>query len=206
MGTVVSAGGCDTLALRITEFEAGVGAPWGGLCGPWGSTMVWVVRVSLCASSLLSYLGTLGLPARSPDPTYASRWGSCSLLLGLHSSASSLTLRPSSLALTITADSGGVTSVIDMMTLAVMGAAETGLNGVGFMVGEGALWDNVGTRIGLVGGVGGLLDGSIALELEDKVVGRNLVALGVVSLTNMAVVGLGGIGWSLGMVGALLDG
>ena len=28
-GMVVSAGGCDTLTLRITEFEVGVGALWG---------------------------------------------------------------------------------------------------------------------------------------------------------------------------------
>ena len=58
-------------------------------------------------------------------------------------------------------------------------------------VGAGALWGDVGTRMGLVGGVGGLLDGSIALELEDKVVGRNSVAFGVVSLANVVVAGLG---------------
>ena len=32
------------------------------------------------------------------------------------------------------------------------------------------------------------------------------MALGIVSLTNVAIVGLGGIEWSLGMVGPLLDG
>ena len=69
-------------------------------------------------------------------------------------------------------------------------------------MGEGALWDDVGTWMGLVGGVGGLLDGSIMLEFEDKVVGCDLAALGVILLTNVAVVGLGGIGSSLGMVGA----
>ena len=42
--------------------------------------------------------------------------------------------------------------------------------------------------------------------IEHKVVGCNLAALGVVSLTNVAVVGLGGIGLSLGMTGALLGG
>ena len=69
-------------------------------------------------------------------------------------------------------------------------------------MGEGALWDDVGTWMGLVGGVGGLLDGSIMLEFEDKVVGCDSAALGVILLTNVAVVGLGGIGSSLGMVGA----
>ena len=74
-------------------------------------------------------------------------------------------------------------------------------------VGAGALWGDVGTRMGLVGGVGGLLDGSIALELEDKVVGlldgsialeledkvvgHNSVAFGVISLANVVVAGLG---------------
>ena len=56
--------------------------------------------------------------------------------------------------------------------------------------------------MGLVMVNGGVLDRSI----EHKVVGRNLAALGVVSLTNVAIMGLGGIGRSLGMVGALLDG
>ena len=86
-----------------------------------------------------------------------------------------------------------------VLTLAVMGAAEMGLDGVGFMVGEGALWDDVGTWMGLVGG---LLNGSIMLEFEDKVVGRDLAALGVISLMNVAIVGLGRIGSSSGMVGA----
>ena len=64
------------------------------------------------------------------------------------------------------------------------------------------MWDDVGTWMGLFGGVGGLLDGSIMLEFEDKVVGCDSAALGVILLTNVAVVGLGGIGSSLGMVGA----
>ena len=202
-GTVVLAGGCNTLVLPITEFEAGMLVILGGSRGTWGSLLLQEVCTSPHVSLSPSYLGSLGLPAWLPDPTYASCWDSCSLPLGLHSNASSLTLHPSSLALTITADSGGMTSVINVvMTLAVMGAAETGLDGVGFTVGEGVLWDDVGTRMGLVGGVGGLLDGLIALELKDKVVGCNSEALGIVSLTNVAVVGLGGIGSSLGMAGA----
>ena len=60
--------------------------------------------------------------------------------------------------------------------------------------------------MGLVGGIGGLLDGSIALEFKNKVVGCNLATFGIVSLANRAVVGLRGVGSSLGMVGALLDG
>ena len=55
-------------------------------------------------------------------------------------------------------------------------------------------------------GDGGVLDRSIELGFESEVVGRDSVALGVVSLTNVAVLGLGGIGSSSGMVGALLDG
>ena len=202
-GTVVLAGGCDMLVLCITEFEAGMLVIWGGLRGTWGSLPLQEVCTSPHVSPSPLYSGSLGLPAWSPDPTYASHWGSCSLLLGLHSGASSLTLRPSSLALVIMANSGGVMSVIDVvLTLAVMGAAEMGPDGVGFTVGEGALWDDVGTRMGLIGGVGGLLDGSIMLELKDKVVGRDSAALGIVSLTNVAIVGLGGIGLSLDMVGA----
>ena len=173
---------------------------WGGLRGACGSLPLQEVCMSPHVSLSPSYLGFLGLPAWSPDPTYASRWGSCSLPLGLHSSASSLTLHPSLLALAIMANSGGVTSVIDVvLTLAVMGAAEMGLDGAGFTVGEGALWDDVGTWMGLVGG---LLNGSIMLEFEDKVVGRDSAALGVISLMNVAVAGLGRIGSSSGMVGA----
>ena len=56
--------------------------------------------------------------------------------------------------------------------------------------------------MGLVMVNGGVLDRSI----EHRVVGRDSAALGVVSLTNVAVVGLGGIGSRLGMAGPLLDG
>ena len=51
-----------------------------------------------------------------------------------------------------------------------------------------------------------VLDRSIELGIESKGVACNSVALGVISLTNVAVLGLGGIGSSSGMVGALLDG
>ena len=108
VGTVVLVGGCNTLALCITEFEVGMLVIWGGLRGAWGSLLLQEVCMSPCVSPSLSYSGSLGLPAWSPDPTYASRWGSCSLPLGLQSSASSLTLHPSLLALAIMADSGGV--------------------------------------------------------------------------------------------------
>ena len=43
-------------------------------------------------------------------------------------------------------------------------------------------------------GDGGVLDRSIELGFESEVVGRDSVALGVVSLTNVAVVGLVGLG------------
>ena len=47
---------------------------------------------------------------------------------------------------------------------------------------------------------------SFELGFENKVVEHDLAALGVILLTNVAVVGLGRIGSSLDMVGALLDG
>ena len=65
------------------------------------------------------------------------------------------------------------------------------------MTGVGTLWDDVWAHVGLVMVNGGVLDRSI----EHMVVGRDLAALGIVSLTNVAVVGLGGIGSSLGMAG-----
>ena len=52
--------------------------------------------------------------------------------------------------------------------------------------------------MGLVMVNGGVLDRLI----EHKVVGCDLAALDVVSLMNVAVVGLGGIGSRLGMMGA----
>ena len=63
VGTVVSAGGCDTLALHITSLVAGVGASWGALCGPWGSTTVQVVHASPYASLSSLNSGSLGIPA-----------------------------------------------------------------------------------------------------------------------------------------------
>ena len=48
-GTVVLAGGCDTLALHILSLVAGVGALWGSPRGPWGSTTVLGACASPCA-------------------------------------------------------------------------------------------------------------------------------------------------------------
>ena len=60
--------------------------------------------------------------------------------------------------------------------------------------------------MGPVMGDGGVLDRLIKLGFENKVVEHDSVALGIISLMNVAILGLGGIGSSLGMVGALLDG
>ena len=73
---------------------------------------------------------------------------------------------------------------------------------MGFVTGVGTLWDDVWARVGLIMVNRGVLDRLI----EHRVVGRDSAALGVVSLTNVVVVGLGRIGSSLGMAGALLDG
>ena len=54
-------------------------------------------------------------------------------------------------------------------------------------------WGDMWARVGLVMGDWDVLDHSIKLGFENKVVERNLVALG-------------GVGSSLGMAGALLDG
>ena len=80
------------------------------------------------------------------------------------------------------------------------------MSGVGLVTGVETSWDDVWARVGLVMGDWGVLNCSIELGIENKGVAHDLAALGVVSLTNMAVLGLGGIGSSLGMVGALLDG
>ena len=77
-----------------------------------------------------------------------------------------------------------------------------GLVGVGFMTGVETLWGDMWARVGLVMVNGGVLDHSITLRFEHKVVGRDSVALGIISLMNVAVVSLGGIGSSLGMTGA----
>ena len=73
------------------------------------------------------------------------------------------------------------------------------------MVGVGALLGDVGACMGLIvrgGGSFQLLGHPIMLVFGSEVVGRNSAAFGVVSLANGAVVGLGRIGSSLGMVGA----
>ena len=55
--------------------------------------------------------------------------------------------------------------------------------------------------MGLVMG-DGVLDCSIGLGFKNKVVEGGLAAFGVVSSVNVAVTGLGGVGSSLGMMGA----
>ena len=74
------------------------------------------------------------------------------------------------------------------------------------VVGARVLWGDVGVCMGLAVGRGGSLDCVIVLGFGDEVVGHHLVALGIILLANGAVVGLGRIGLSLGMVGASLDG
>ena len=73
-------------------------------------------------------------------------------------------------------------------------------------VGVGALWGDVQARVGLVMGDWDVLDYSIELGFENEVVERGSAAFGVVSSVNAAVMGLGGIGLSSGMAGALFDG
>ena len=77
---------------------------------------------------------------------------------------------------------------------------------MGFVTGVETSWGDVWARVGLIMGDWDILDRSIGLGIENKGVARDSAALGVVSLTNVAVLGLGGIGSSSGMVGALLDG
>ena len=60
--------------------------------------------------------------------------------------------------------------------------------------------------MGLVMGDWDILDHSIELGFKNEVVERGSAAFGVVSSVNAAIMGLGGIGLSLDMVGALLDG
>ena len=78
--------------------------------------------------------------------------------------------------------------------------------GMGFVMVVETSWGDIRARVGLVVADGVVIDHSITLGFENKGVERDLAALGVVSLTNVAVLGLGGIGSSSGMVGALLDG
>ena len=67
-------------------------------------------------------------------------------------------------------------------------------------------WGDMWARVGLVIADGGVLDHSITLGFENEVVEHGLAAFGVISSVNVAAMGLGGVGSSLGMVGALLDG
>ena len=90
-----------------------------------------------------------------------------------------------------------------------MGAIGTWASGVGFMVGIKTLWGDMGACIGLIVGDGGwlwLLGCPITWVVGSEVMGRDSAAFGVVLLANVAVMGLGGVGLSLGMAGALLDG
>ena len=82
-GTVVLAGGCDMLALHITEFEVGVGASWGSSCGPWGSTTVLGVHASPCALPSSSYPGCWGLHAWFSVLVSSRPLGLCSFPFGL---------------------------------------------------------------------------------------------------------------------------
>ena len=72
---------------------------------------------------------------------------------------------------------------------------------MGFM-GVEALWGDVWACVGLVLVNGGVLNRSI----EHKVVGRDSAAVGIISLANVVVVGLGRVGSNLGMTRALSSG
>ena len=80
------------------------------------------------------------------------------------------------------------------------------MSGGGFMMGIETLWGDMCTCVGLIMGDGGVLNHSIMLGFENEVVEHGLGAFGIVLLVNVDVVGLGRVGSSLGMVGALLDG
>ena len=67
-------------------------------------------------------------------------------------------------------------------------------------------WGDVWARVGLIIADGGVVDHSIMLGFENKVVEGSLAAFGIVSSVNVANMGLGRIGSSLDMVGTLLDG
>ena len=68
------------------------------------------------------------------------------------------------------------------------------------------LWGDMWARVGLVIADGGVINHSITLGFKNGVVELGLAAFGVISSVNVAAMGLGGVGSSLGMVGALLDG
>ena len=80
------------------------------------------------------------------------------------------------------------------------------MSGVGFVTGVETSWGDVWERVGLVMGDWDVLDRMIELGIKNKGVEHNSVALDIVLLTNVVVLGLGGIGSSSGMAGALLDG
>ena len=68
------------------------------------------------------------------------------------------------------------------------------------------LWSDVQAHVGLVIADGGVINRSITLGFENGVVELGSAAFGIISLVNVGVMGLGGVGSSLGMAGALLDG
>ena len=74
------------------------------------------------------------------------------------------------------------------------------------MTGIETSWGDVWAHVGLVMGDWDVLDRSIELGIENKGVECDSVALDIVSLTNVVILSLGGIGLSSGMAGALLDG
>ena len=86
-GEADKAGGCNLLALGIASLVVDGRGSWGALRVVCGSTMRLVACSSPHASLLSSNLGSLGIPAQSPDPTNASHWGLFSLLLGLNLSS-----------------------------------------------------------------------------------------------------------------------
>ena len=69
------------------------------------------------------------------------------------------------------------------------------MSGVGFVMGVETLWGDVWARVGLIMGDGGVLNCSIMLGFENEVVECSLAPFGVASSANMAVMGLGGVGW-----------
>ena len=119
-------GGCCSLALGVVSSLAAVGGLWGPSNVAWGSIVLLVACVSPHVSLSSSNSGCWDLHTWVPVSASSRSGGSCSLSLGMHSSASSVTFHPFSLALTIMAGLGGERSVIvGVATLAGMGAAGT---------------------------------------------------------------------------------
>ena len=77
---------------------------------------------------------------------------------------------------------------------------------MGFVTGVETSWGDVQARVGLIIADGGVLEHSVMLGFENEVVVHSSAAFGIVSLVNVAAMGLGGVGSSLVMAGALLDG